>query len=81
MRGSGLTDGDSFTHMYQSLCKAVLAAARKHTGLKAVGMTGEYWKTCEIAKVERERDELRERMGINSEEYKAKGREVKNFTS
>ena len=35
----------------------------------------------EIAKAEGERDELRERLGIHSEEYKAKNQEVKNLTS
>ena len=44
-------------------------------------MTGDYWKTQEIAKAERERGELRERLGIHSEEYKSKDREVKNFPS
>ena len=44
-------------------------------------MTGEYWKTQIIAKAERERDELRERMGIQSEEYKAKNRDIKNHSS
>ena len=59
----------------------MLAAARKHIGLKAVEMTGEYGKTQDTAKAERERDELRERLEIHSEEYKAKDRQVKNFTS
>ena len=67
--------------MYRSFRKAVLAAARKHIGPKAVGMTGEYGKTQEIAKAERERDELGERLGIHSEEYKAKDRKAMNFTS
>ena len=67
--------------MYRSLCKAVLTAAHKHIGLKAVGMTGEYWKMQEIATAERERDESRERLGNHSEEYRAKDREVKNLTS
>ena len=58
----------------------MLAADRKHIGLKAMMMTGEYWKMQEIAKAEIERDELRERLGIHSEEYKAKDREVKNLT-
>ena len=34
-----------------------------------------------MTKVEREQDELRERLGIHSEQYKAKDREVKNLTS
>ena len=80
LRGSGLRDGESFTQMSRSFCKAVLAADRKHIGLKAMMMTGEYWKMQEIAKAEIERDELRERLGIHSEEYKAKDREVKNLT-
>ena len=46
-----------------------------------MGMTGEYWKAQEIATAERERDELRERLGINSEEHKTKDREVKNLIS
>ena len=70
-RGSGLTDGDSLTHMYRPFCKATLAASGKHIRLKAGGMTGEYWRTEEVAEAERERDELRERLGIHSEEYKA----------
>ena len=37
-----------------------------------MGITGEYWKTQEIKKLERERDELRERLEIHSEEYKVK---------
>ena len=45
LRGSGLTDDDSLTQMYRPFCKAVLAAARRHIGLKAVGMTGENCKT------------------------------------
>ena len=45
LRGSGLRDGESFTQMYPSFCNTVLAAGRKHIGLKAVGMIGEYWKT------------------------------------
>ena len=57
----------------------VIAAVRKHIGLKAVGMTGEYWKTCKIAKAEREQAELRERLGIHSKEYRAKDREVWNL--
>ena len=44
-------------------------------------MTGEYWKTREITTEERERDELREGLGINSEEHKAKDLEVRNLTS
>ena len=44
-------------------------------------MTGEYWKTQEIAKAERERDKLWERLGIHSEEYIDKDREVKNLSS
>ena len=63
------------------LCKAVLAADRKLIGLKAVGMTGEYGKILEMAKAEIERDELRERLAIHSEECKAKDREAKNLTS
>ena len=59
----------------------MLAAARRHIGLKAVGMTGEYWMMQEIATAERERDELRESLAIHSEEYKPKDREVKDFTS
>ena len=59
----------------------MLIVTRKHIGLKSVGMTGKYWTTQEIAKADRERDELRERLGIHSEEYKAKYREVKNLTS
>ena len=66
--------------MCRSFCKAVLAAVQKHIGQKAVGMTGEYGRTQEIAKAERERDELRERVRIHSEEYKTKDREVKNLT-
>ena len=81
LRGSGLTDGESLRQMYRSLCKAVLTAAHKHIGLKAVGMTGEYWKTQEIATAERERDEFRERLENHSEENKAKDREVMNLTS
>ena len=41
LRRSGLTDGESLTEMYRSFCKVVLAAARKHIGLKVLGMTGE----------------------------------------
>ena len=67
--------------MYLSYCKAVLAAARKHIGLKAVEMTGEYWKTQEIAKAGMEQDKLRRRLEIHCEEYKAIAREVKNLTS
>ena len=62
--------------MYRSLCKAVLDAVRNHIGLKAVGMTGEYWKTHVIAIAERKRDELRERLGILSEGNKTKDREA-----
>ena len=40
-----------------------------------------YWKTQEIAKTERERDDLRETLGIHSSEYKAMDREVMNLTS
>ena len=67
--------------MYRSTCKAVLAAARKDIGLKAVGMTGESRKTQKIVKAERERDALRERLGIHSEDYNTNDREVKNLTS
>ena len=35
----------------------------------------------EIATAERDREELRERLGIHSEENKAKGQEVKDLTS
>ena len=59
----------------------MLAAARKHVGLKGVGMTGEYWKMREIAKAERERYELSERLGIHSEECKSKDEEVNSLTS
>ena len=79
LRGSGNTNGEYLHQMYRSICKVVLAAARKHIGLKAAGMTGEYWKTQEIMKAERERDEHRERLGFHSEEYKAKDHEVKNL--
>ena len=54
----------------------MIDAARKNIGMKAVGMTGEYWKTNEIAKAEMEGNELRERQEIHSDEYKAKDREV-----
>ena len=59
----------------------MIADVRKHIGLKAVGMTGEYMKTQKIAKADRERDELRESLGIHSEENKANDREVTNLTS
>ena len=42
-RSCGLTDDESLTQMYRSLCKAVLTSAQKHIRFKAVGMTGEYW--------------------------------------
>ena len=44
LRGSGLTYSESMTQMYRTFSKAVLAAARRHIGLKAVGITGEYGK-------------------------------------
>ena len=44
LKGGGPTDDESLTHMYRSFSKAELAAARRHIGLKAVGMTGEYKK-------------------------------------
>ena len=44
-------------------------------------MTGEYYLTQEITKAERERDELGERVGIQSEEHTDKDREARNFTS
>ena len=81
LRGSGLTYGKSLTQIYQSFFKSVLTAATKHIGLMAVGVTGAYWKTQEIAIAERERDELRERLGIHSEECKANDRELVNLTS
>ena len=37
-----------------------------------MGMTEENWKTQEIKTADKERDELKERQGIHSEEYKAK---------
>ena len=45
LRGSGHTDDESLAHMNQSFCKAMFAAAQSIVGLKAVGMTGEYWMT------------------------------------
>ena len=59
----------------------MLAAAKIHIGMKAERMSGECWKRQDLTKAERERDELRERLGIHSEECKAKDREVKNLTS
>ena len=44
-------------------------------------MTGEYWKMQNIAKAERGKDEVSERLGIHSEEYKAKNCEIKELTS
>ena len=49
--------------MYRYFYEAVIAAARKHIGLMAVGMTREYWYAQEIAKADMEQDELRERFG------------------
>ena len=62
---------------YERLCTAVLAAATKHIGLKAVGMSGECWMTKEIVDAEKERDEIRAHSGINSTDYKAKDKLVK----
>ena len=81
LRGSGPTDDESLTQMYRSFCKEVLAAARRHNALKAVGMTGKYWEAQEIASEERDRDDLMKRLGIHSEEYKAKDRNVRGLTS
>ena len=36
LRGSGLRYGESFTRMYRSSCKAVIASAKEHIGMKAV---------------------------------------------
>ena len=59
----------------------MLAAARRHVRLKVVVITGEKWKTHEIAKAARERYELKERLGILSEDCKANDQEVNNHTS
>ena len=48
----------------RSLCP--LKASQERIRLKAVWMTGEYWKTLEIAIAERERGKLREWLGIHS---------------
>ena len=81
LSGSGPTDGEYLTQMYWSFCKAVLAAARRHVGQEAVGMTRECWKMREIVSAEKEQDELKERLRIQSVEYKAKDREVEHLTS
>ena len=81
MSGSGPADGKSMTQMNKSSYKAVHAAARKPIGLKAVGMTGEYWKTQDIVKADSERDKLSGKVRIHWEEYKAKDLEAKNLTS
>ena len=41
-------------------------------------MTGDYWKMREIAKAEKDRDELRE---FTLKKYKAQDREVRELTS
>ena len=74
---SGPTQPTKIEPLYASFCSAVLTSARKHIGLKAVGMSGKCWMTREIAVAERERDRLRTQTGIHSEAFKAKDAEVK----
>ena len=67
--------------MYRSFFKDVFAADRRHIELNAVGMTGDKWKAHEIAAAESERDEIRERLGIHSDEFKAKERSQRTTPS
>lgn len=63
--------------MYEQFCAAVLATAKSKIGMKAVRMTGECWKTREIANAEKERDHLRKTTGIQTAGYKSKDKELK----
>ena len=74
-------DPQTLSHIYPSFFRAVLAAARRYIGLKVVGMTVEQLNRRKIATAEKERDELRERLGIHSQKNKAKNRVVKDLTS
>lgn len=49
---------------------ALLNSARRNIGTKAVGMTGECWRTKEITEVEKERDEARMKEGIYSVNFR-----------
>ena len=67
------------TTSYNALCTVILAAAKCHIGLKAVGMSEESWRTIEISKAEAARDTERATSGIHSLDYKDLETEVKRL--
>ncbi|MES9973890.1 MAG: reverse transcriptase family protein, partial [Candidatus Thiodiazotropha sp.] len=63
--------------LYDTICTAILQAARTHIGMKAIGMAGECWRTKEIDQMEKQRDLLRETEGIQSANYQQTDAELK----
>ena len=72
-------DQHNTTTSYNALCKAILAAAKGHIGLKAVGMSGESWRTIEISKAKAVKDTAKATFGIHSPDYKDLDAKLKRF--
>ena len=64
-------------HMSVSLLKA----AKKHNGLKVVGMVGRCWMTKEINNKLKERQEVRRSGGIHTEAHRSLNEGVSHLTA